>query len=139
MKWPWTATGRATVVGWTFSENFPTTPGAWDTIKDGINNTAFVLRLSASGQQLEYSTFLEGSNGSSAYAVAVAPDGSAVVCGEAYSKDFPTTPGAYQTTYTPSSFSNVRLCHSTGPTGSSLDLVDLCRRQWNRQSSRFGT
>ncbi len=90
--------GRATVTGWTAAPDFPTTPGAWDTAKNGFFSS-FVLRLSSTGDDLEYSTFLDGSNGSQAYALAVTDSGSAIVGGETGSPDFPTTPGAYKTTF----------------------------------------
>ncbi len=90
--------GRAAVAGWTHSPNFPTTPGAWDTVKNGFFST-FVLRLSATGDALDYSTFLEGSNGSQAYALAVTDSGSAIVGGDTFSPDFPTTPGAFKSAH----------------------------------------
>ncbi len=90
--------GRATVVGWTNSPDFPTTPGSWDPVKTGTNS-GFVFRLSALGEDLQYSTFLEGTLGSEALTVAVAASGSAIVGGETSSADFPTTPGAFDTTF----------------------------------------
>ncbi len=92
------AAGRAAVAGWTHSPNFPTTPGAWDTVKNGFFST-FVLRLSATGDALEYSTFLDGSNGSQAYALAMTDSGSAIVGGDTTSPDFPTTLGAFDSTH----------------------------------------
>ena len=47
---------------------------------------------------LVYSTFLGGSSTDSANAIAVDSSGSAYVAGQTYSWDFPTTPGAEQTT-----------------------------------------
>jgi hypothetical protein len=89
--------GRAVVVGWTQSPDFPTTPSAWDPVKTGTTS-AFVLRLGSLGEALEYSTFLEGTLGSEAYAVAVAASGAAIVGGSTSSPDFPTTSGALDTT-----------------------------------------
>ena len=92
--------GRATVVGYTFSANFPTTPGAFDMVKNATNDSTFVLRLSPSGSQLEYSTFLEGvQNGSRARGVQVLDSGHAIVGGKANSADFPVTLGALQTSF----------------------------------------
>lgn len=73
--------------------SFPTTPGAFDT--NNFNKEAFVSKLSADGSTLLYSTFL---GGVSALAIAVDRRGNAVVTGEP-SLDFPTTPGAFDTTH----------------------------------------
>jgi len=50
--------GRATVVGYSGSTNFPTTPSAFAPTLAGRND-AFAYRLSADGSALEYSTFLK--------------------------------------------------------------------------------
>lgn len=49
--------GRATVVGYSGSANFPTTPSAFSTTFS--SRDAFAYRLSADGSALEYSTFLK--------------------------------------------------------------------------------
>src|SRR5437867_2121639 len=87
--------GNAYVTGYTYSADFPTTPGAFDTVFDGVLD-AFVTKLNASGSALIYSTFL-GSN-SIGRGIALDSSGSAYVTGEA-TADFPTTPGAYDTTF----------------------------------------
>ena len=69
---------------------FPTTPGAFQTTCCG----AFVTEINPTGSALVYSTYLGGSGGNG---IAVDNSGSAYVTGVAYS-DFPTTPGAFQTT-----------------------------------------
>jgi len=51
--------GRAYVMGFTQSADFPTTPGAFDTSFNGATD-AFVTKLNASGSALVYSTFLGG-------------------------------------------------------------------------------
>src|SRR5205823_7677159 len=55
-------------------------------------------KLNAAGSALLYSTFLGGSNGAGAAAIAVDAAGNAYVTGVTLSDDFPTTPGAFQTT-----------------------------------------
>jgi hypothetical protein len=94
------AAGRATVVGWERQGggNFPTTPGAFDTVKHTTGDAAVVFRLSPDGGELEYGTYLESTLGSQATAVATASTGAAIVTGIAFSNDFPTTPGAFNTT-----------------------------------------
>jgi hypothetical protein len=92
--------GRATVAGYTYSQDFPTTPGAFDTTKDVINHAAFVLRLSAEGDKLLYSTMLEGTRGDVSWARSVCVDratGSAIVGGWT-TEGFPATAGAWSET-----------------------------------------
>jgi hypothetical protein len=89
---------RATVVGMTKSSNFPTTPNAFDTIYSG-DWDAVIARLSADGSQLVYSTLLGGSGEEWAVTIDVDSLGEVVVGGYTGSSDFPTTPGAYDSTY----------------------------------------
>ena len=109
--------GQATVVGRTRTRNFPTTPGAFDEEKDALQFSAFVLRLSAAGDHLLYSTLLEATVHSAANGVALAPSGAAIVVGDA-TADYPTTPGAFR-----QSVSGIRDAFVTrlDPTGSSLE------------------
>lgn len=83
----------------THSADFPTTVGAYDRTFNGGTSDVFVLKLSAAGDQLVYSTFLGGSGNEYGGGVAVDSDGSAYVAGETLSTDFPTTAGAYDETY----------------------------------------
>jgi hypothetical protein len=92
--------GNAYITGDTISNDFPTTPGAFDTT--GNNFTiyqGFVTKLDPAGAALVYSTYLDGS-GSFDFGNAVAVDGSgnAYIGGSTSSTNFPTTPGAYDTT-----------------------------------------
>lgn len=94
--------GHAYVAGGTTSADFPTSEGAFDR-SYGQNSSgagdAFVTKLSRDGSDLVYSTFIGGSTGGdSAHAIAVDPGGHAYAAGSTSSLDFPTTPGAYQTT-----------------------------------------
>ena len=93
------ADGSATVVGSTYSSDFPATPGAYDTNNNDVYTDAFVTRLSPDGSALIYSTFLGGTGGDYAYNVAVGADGVATVAGVTSGDGFPTTPGAYDTTF----------------------------------------
>ncbi len=60
---------------------------------------AFVAKLSPDGATVLYLTTLSGSFSDDANAIALGPDGSAYVAGSTGSSDFPTTSGAYQTTF----------------------------------------
>jgi hypothetical protein len=56
---------------------------------------------------LGYSSFLGGAGDDEGSAVAVAPDGSAYVTGDTRSADFPTTPGAFDSTFAGGTCGNV--------------------------------
>jgi beta-propeller repeat-containing protein len=90
--------GNAYVTGQTDSFNFPTTPGSFDTSLSGVHD-AFVTKLNVSGSALVYSTYLGGSVGEAANAIALDAAGSAYVTGVTTSGDFPTTAGAVDTTF----------------------------------------
>ncbi len=90
------ATGDAYVTGWTSSDNFPVTSGAWDTTFSVID--AFVAKLNAIGSALVYSTYLGGSDYECARGIGVDANGNAYVTGYTSSSNFPTTVGAWDTT-----------------------------------------
>jgi Bacterial Ig-like domain (group 3)/Beta-propeller repeat len=88
-------TGNVYVAGNTESTNFPTTPGAFQTIcNDGSNcanfGDAFVAKINPAGSALVYSTYLGGSSYDYSYGIAVDSEGSAYVTGETGSTNFPT-------------------------------------------------
>jgi len=91
--------GVTYVTGTTDSSDFPTTPGAFDTTFNGGYEDAFVVKLNAAGSALAYATFLGGSSADYGGGIAVDGSGAAYVSGTAGSSDFPTTPGAFDTTY----------------------------------------
>jgi hypothetical protein len=96
------ASGNAYVTGEASSADFPTTAGAFDTQIDQFHDDAFVAKLNATGSALIYSAFLggigrEAMNGVAR--IAVDDTGSAYVAAGTTSRDFPTTPGAFDVTY----------------------------------------
>jgi len=94
--------GAAYVTGYTYSSDFPTTPGAFSTTLPMTNHRvlmAFVTKLAPSGAALVYSTYLGGSVFNFGTGIAVDGSGAAYVTGGTSSSDFPTTPGAFSTTY----------------------------------------
>jgi hypothetical protein len=96
------AAGAVYVAGETDSEpDFPTTAGAFDTTFNGSSyeyTDGFVLKLAADGSGLTWATFVGGGYEDAVKALAVDAAGAVYVTGSTTSPDFPTTPGAYQTT-----------------------------------------
>lgn len=90
------AGGNAYVLGFTSSNDFPTTPGAFDTTANGDFDVS-VTKLNPSGSSLVYSTYLGGQGSDSGGGLAVDGGGNAYVSGGTGSLNFPTTPGAFDT------------------------------------------
>ncbi|MGB0386930.1 MAG: SBBP repeat-containing protein [Ardenticatenaceae bacterium] len=96
--------GQIYVTGWTRSENFPTTPGAYGSEYNG-NFEAFVLKMTFDPELApeplvpHYMSFVGGSGEDRGFGIAVDGEGRAVVTGSTLSADFPTTEGAFDTTY----------------------------------------
>jgi hypothetical protein len=79
---------------------FPTTGNAYQQTfgsAAGIGADGFLSKLSPDGSSLLYSTYLGGSDGDGAWGVAADNSGNAWLTGETFSGNFPTTPGAYDT------------------------------------------
>jgi hypothetical protein len=86
--------GNAYIVGSTNSADFPTTPGAFQTVCNGgsgcaTNWDAFVAKINAAGSALVYSTYLGGSGIDESSSIAVDTAGNAYVTGDTGSADFP--------------------------------------------------
>ena len=96
--------GSAYVMGSTNSTDFPTTARAFDRSyngggRDGGKGDVFVLRLNAAGNALSYATYVGGRGSESGSGIAVDGTGRAYVAGSTYSRSFPTTPGAFDTSF----------------------------------------
>jgi len=100
--------GNAYVTGQTTSPNFPTTLGAFQPSPHGgiahafvtkVNSDAFVTKVNPTGTGLVYSTYLGGNADDEGFAIAVDVAGNAYVTGRTNSPNFPTTLGAFQTTF----------------------------------------
>jgi len=92
------AQGNVYITGITESANFPATAKAFDATFNGGGNDAFVAKLNAQGSALLYSTFLGGAGKEDCNAIA-RDDGNVIVAGCTASRDFPTTSGAYDTSF----------------------------------------
>lgn len=92
------SSGDTYVTGLTNSNNFPTTSGVYSRTYSG-GGDVFVAKFNAAGSNLIYSTYLGGSDEDIAMSIIVDSSGYAYVTGQTYSSDFPTTRGAYSTTF----------------------------------------
>ncbi len=111
--------GAIVVAGDTNSADFPTTQGAFDTTLGGSADV-FVARLSPDLGALEWSTLIGGASVERAGGMALRSSGATVLAGATRGAAFPTTPGAYDTTYNGGSFAGDVFVLELAPDGSSL-------------------
>jgi hypothetical protein len=96
--------GNVILTGGTASDDFPTTNGAFDRIFNGGGYSysrydAFISKLNRNLTQLLASTYLGGSGYETGNSLVVDKTSNIYLTGLTYSKDFPTTPGAYDRTH----------------------------------------
>ena len=92
------SSSNAYITGSTTSSDFPTTLGAFQTTLRGFQNV-FVSKLNSSGSALVYSTYLGRGDHDGGVGIVLDSSGNAYVTGVTRSSDFPTTAGAFQTTF----------------------------------------
>jgi hypothetical protein len=98
--------GNAYVAGWTRSGSFPTVNAIQSQQAGSGKKTpnapadAFVTTLNAAGSGLLFSTYLGGTNEDWGMGIALDSAGNTYVAGVTTSSNYPTTAGAYQTTFT---------------------------------------
>jgi hypothetical protein len=109
------ALGNIYVTGGTFSSGFPTTSGTYDTSQNGSEDV-FVTKFNRTGTQLIYSTFIGGSAQDRGIDIDVDAAGNAYIGGETQSSGYPTTSGAYDTSYTGSGEAIVTKLSADGTT-----------------------
>ena len=92
------AAGEVYVTGTTGSIDFPTTPGAFQTVNKATtsNVSGFVTKINATGTALVYSTYLGGSIQENPAGIALDMRGNSYIAGATDSTDFPTTSNAFQ-------------------------------------------
>jgi len=116
--------GDAYVTGYTYSSSFPTTTGAYQTTNNAAaasGSNSFVTKLNPTGTGLLYSTYLGGNVGDDATSIAIDTTGDAYVAGVAFSANYPTTTGAYQTTNKGAAdYYGIAFVTKLNPTGSGL-------------------
>jgi hypothetical protein len=87
-----------TVVGYTTSTSFPTTPGAFNRTSSGSEDM-FISRLNVTDGSIVWSTLLGGSDRDNAWALDLDPEGNIVVTGTTRSPDLPTSEQALDRTF----------------------------------------
>jgi len=93
-----TADGGLLLPGVTGSNDFPTTPGAFQRRLKGKND-AFLTKLSSDGSQFTFSTLLGGSATEFCLMPTPTPNGDIIIVGQSESRDLPVTEGALQTNH----------------------------------------
>ena len=103
--------GNLCMPGWTTSQDFPTSSGAYSPTYNGGSYDAFVSKLSPDLSSLVASTYLGGDNWEFGYALAIDAEQNVYVTGHTASASaeapFPTTPGAYDRDYNGAGGANV--------------------------------
>jgi len=97
------AFGFAYVTGTTRSSDFPNLDGIQGFSGGSCGalpcRDVFVTKFNPAGSALMYSTIIGGTNDDIAQYIALDTSGNAYITGSTLSSDFPTTPGAFQSTY----------------------------------------
>ncbi len=130
---------NAYVTGFTSSANFPTTAGAIQTTLASDATNAFVSQLNPTNpasSALVYSTFLGGSVDDEAAGIAIDASNNIYIAGIAFSPDFPTTSGAFQTSLAGTSNAFISKLSTPSSTVSLLPPSVLKGQQIN---NRFAT
>ena len=118
--------GDATISGYA-NPGYPATQGtiSADDFDRTTNTAPFATKLDASGTKVLFSALGIGGG-----QIAIAPQGDIFVAGNTSSTSYPTTPGAFQTTFTPS---------STCSTGPGIGLCFPANEQYVTRLSSDGT
>lgn len=90
--------GNIIVAGYTDSDDYPVTAGAYDGTRNGSSDV-FVSKLSGDLSTLIASTYIGGVRGDFAYSIHTDSSNKILITGETNSIDFPVTQGAYDTSF----------------------------------------
>ncbi|MFX1254148.1 MAG: SBBP repeat-containing protein [Promethearchaeota archaeon] len=105
------ATGNSYITGYTTSSNFPTM-NAYDNTLDGSKD-AFITKLNATGNGLNYSTYLGGSDSDNGIGIAIDTARNAYIFGDTLSDNFPMK-NAFNNTYSGTKDAFVTKLNATG-------------------------
>ena len=127
--------GAAYIIGTTFNgsvtndDEFPTTPGAYQTTAAEYQEDFFITKINPEGTALVYSTYIGGSGEDLGRAIAVDTQGNAYLAGQVeirvgvFGSPFPTTTGALQPNITSEKdpvFANLASVTKLNATGNAL-------------------
>ena len=115
--------GDAIISGESSCPAFPATPGAFRSKETG-GPDVFVAKLDPMGTSLVYSSCFGGLDSDQGWGLDVDPSGSAYVTGRTFSRDFPTTPGAFNNTFGLNYSADVFVAKLT-PSGTALAYSSL--------------
>jgi len=92
--------GNIYIVGYTADSNtdYPTTSGAYDSTHNGLMDV-FVSKIDPAGSKLLYSTFIGGANDDRGWGLYLDSNSYTYITGDTWQADFPTTNGAYDTSF----------------------------------------
>jgi gliding motility-associated-like protein len=85
-----------------FGNNYPTTPGAYNTNFNSGNNNVFdvaISKFASDGASLLYSTYIGGNGQETPHSLIADSNDNFILMGVTGSSNFPTTTGAYQTSF----------------------------------------
>jgi uncharacterized repeat protein (TIGR01451 family) len=116
------SSGCVYLTGETSSTDFPVTPGAYRSTLSSDTDDVFVTKLDATGSALIYSTYIGSPMREVGSSIAVDAGGNAYITGEAYGGNYPTTPGAFQPTFSgnPFNYASKAFVTKLNATGSAL-------------------
>ena len=123
------------LTGWTYSLDFPTTPGAYDRSFNGGLSDVFVSKLNSDLTTLLASTFLGGSKREEGYSLALDSAGNVYLTGDTISEDFPTTSGVYDQQSNCQLGSDVIICELNNSLLGEINLDLLAERREARAFS----